>query len=102
MTDLMWSYLVTLFIFWMASIGNTIFWLIGASMACTTAKLKFLWLSRLFLLPTFIVLTPFCSILQIVVGLHAIFYTPVEVDEFGFGEGLPTTMPTAAPAPQAV
>jgi hypothetical protein len=61
---------LTLFIFWMASIGNTIFWLLGASMA--------------------------------LVGLHAIFYTPVEVDEFGFGEGLPTTMPTTAPAPQAV
>ena len=43
---------------------------------------------------------------MIVVGAHSLFYTPVEVDEFGFGEGLPTTMPAAPmaalPAPATV
>jgi hypothetical protein len=40
---------------------------------------------------------------MIVVGAHSLFYTPVEVDEFGFGEGLPTTMPaTVAAAPATV
>lgn len=36
-----------------------------------------------------------------VVGAHSVFYTPVEVDEYGFGEGLPTTMPVAVAAPAA-
>ena len=65
---------LTVFVFWFASIGNTIFWLLGASVC--------------------------------LVGAHSLFYTPVEVDEFGFGEGLPTTMPAAPmaalPAPATV
>lgn len=105
---------MTLLVFWMASIGNTIFWLLGATLAGTQTKLilgphpplsgaSMAYSSPISAITSLTALIYVLSIL-IVVGFHAMFYTPVEIDEFGFGEGLPTTMPAALPAsaPSAV